>query len=389
MAEISRVALFGKLNSLAYKAIEAATVFCKLRGNPYVELVHWFHQILQLPDSDLHQIVRQSGIDPGAPGQGPDRRARPPAARLDLDHRPVLPCRGSGGARLGLRQPDVRREPGAHRLPGDRHPQDAEPAPCPHRAVGGIRQAQGRGAHRASSPRSWPPRPRTACPPAMASAPTQWAQRARRGPRRARPAARWRRARWAARRPCSSSPWTSPRRRASGTHRPHRRPRRGDPPGGRHPDAPPPEQPDPDRRGRRRQDRGGGGLRAAHRRRRRAAGAEGRRAARARHRPAAGRREHEGRVREPPAPGDRRGAGLAAPDHPVHRRGPHADRRGRRGRHRRRRQPAQAGPGARQPAHHRGHHLGRVQEAHREGPGADPALPGGAGGRARARPRRS
>ena len=38
MSEISRVALFGKLNSLGYKAIEGATVFCKLRGNPYVEL---------------------------------------------------------------------------------------------------------------------------------------------------------------------------------------------------------------------------------------------------------------------------------------------------------------------------------------------------------------
>ena len=48
MAEISRVALFGKLNSVGYKAIESATVFCKLRGNPYVELVHWLHQILQL-----------------------------------------------------------------------------------------------------------------------------------------------------------------------------------------------------------------------------------------------------------------------------------------------------------------------------------------------------
>ena len=47
MSEINRVALFGKLNSLAYKAIEGATVFCKLRGNPYVELVHWVHQILQ------------------------------------------------------------------------------------------------------------------------------------------------------------------------------------------------------------------------------------------------------------------------------------------------------------------------------------------------------
>ena len=38
MAEISRTALFGKLNPLAYKAIEGATVFCKFRGKPYVEL---------------------------------------------------------------------------------------------------------------------------------------------------------------------------------------------------------------------------------------------------------------------------------------------------------------------------------------------------------------
>jgi type VI secretion system protein VasG len=64
MSDISRVALFGKLNSLAYKAIESATVFCKLRGNPYVELVHWLHQILQLQSSDLHLIVRAFGLDP-------------------------------------------------------------------------------------------------------------------------------------------------------------------------------------------------------------------------------------------------------------------------------------------------------------------------------------
>jgi len=64
MSEISRVALFGKLNSLAYRAIESATVFCKMRGNPYVELVHWFHQVLQLQDSDLHHIVKQFNIDP-------------------------------------------------------------------------------------------------------------------------------------------------------------------------------------------------------------------------------------------------------------------------------------------------------------------------------------
>ena len=64
MSEISRSALFGKLNPLAYKAIEGATVFCKLRGNPYVELQHWFAQILQQPDSDLHRIVKHYGLDP-------------------------------------------------------------------------------------------------------------------------------------------------------------------------------------------------------------------------------------------------------------------------------------------------------------------------------------
>jgi type VI secretion system protein VasG len=64
VTEISRVALFGKLNPIGYKAIESATVFCKLRGNPYVELVHWIHQILQLPDSDLHRIVKQFSLEP-------------------------------------------------------------------------------------------------------------------------------------------------------------------------------------------------------------------------------------------------------------------------------------------------------------------------------------
>ncbi len=64
MAEISRAALFGKLNQVGYKAIEAATVFCKMQGNPNVELVHWIHQILQLQDSDLHRIIRQFNIEP-------------------------------------------------------------------------------------------------------------------------------------------------------------------------------------------------------------------------------------------------------------------------------------------------------------------------------------
>lgn len=63
MSEISRTALFGKLNSLAYKAIEGATVFCKMRGNPYVELEHWFAQLLQSQDSDLHRAIQHYGLD--------------------------------------------------------------------------------------------------------------------------------------------------------------------------------------------------------------------------------------------------------------------------------------------------------------------------------------
>ena len=66
MAEISRTALFGKLNPLAYKAIEGATVLCKMRGNPYVELQHWLQQILNTQDSDLHRIVKHYELDASA-----------------------------------------------------------------------------------------------------------------------------------------------------------------------------------------------------------------------------------------------------------------------------------------------------------------------------------
>lgn len=65
MSEISRIALFGKLNKLGYQAVESATVFCKMRGNPYVEIVHWMHQIFQGQDSDLHRIAQHYDLDPG------------------------------------------------------------------------------------------------------------------------------------------------------------------------------------------------------------------------------------------------------------------------------------------------------------------------------------
>ncbi len=63
MAEIRNAALFGKLNTIAYKALEGATVFCKMRGNPQVELLHWIVQLVQQPDTDLMRIVKHFGID--------------------------------------------------------------------------------------------------------------------------------------------------------------------------------------------------------------------------------------------------------------------------------------------------------------------------------------
>src|SRR6478736_9545580 len=63
MAEIKRSILFGKLNPIAYKAVESATIFCKMRGNPYVELVHWLNQIFQLADSDLHKVIQHFGLN--------------------------------------------------------------------------------------------------------------------------------------------------------------------------------------------------------------------------------------------------------------------------------------------------------------------------------------
>jgi type VI secretion system protein VasG len=59
----SRQILFGKLDTTLFKAIESATVFCKLRGNPYVELVHWLNQLHQLPDGDWQRILHHFQID--------------------------------------------------------------------------------------------------------------------------------------------------------------------------------------------------------------------------------------------------------------------------------------------------------------------------------------
>src|SRR5450432_777160 len=64
MSDIRRANLFGKLNPIAFKAVESATVFCKMRGNPYVELVHWLQQIVQTRDSDFARLTNHFGLEP-------------------------------------------------------------------------------------------------------------------------------------------------------------------------------------------------------------------------------------------------------------------------------------------------------------------------------------
>lgn len=64
MTEISRKSLFARLNKLAFQSIESATVLCKLRGNPFVEIAHWASHLIELEDSDWHRIVRAYELDP-------------------------------------------------------------------------------------------------------------------------------------------------------------------------------------------------------------------------------------------------------------------------------------------------------------------------------------
>ncbi len=65
MTEISRGALFGRLGPSALKAIETATGFCKMRGNPYVELVHWLHTLNADANGDVAAIKTAFALDDG------------------------------------------------------------------------------------------------------------------------------------------------------------------------------------------------------------------------------------------------------------------------------------------------------------------------------------
>jgi type VI secretion system protein VasG len=63
MSKLKRIQLFSKLDNKAYKAIESATILCKTRGNPYIELTHWVNQILLSERSDWHGALRFFALD--------------------------------------------------------------------------------------------------------------------------------------------------------------------------------------------------------------------------------------------------------------------------------------------------------------------------------------
>lgn len=63
MTEINRSVLFGKLNPTAYKALENAYTFSRLRENSYVELVHWLHTLLQTEQTDVFALIKRFGLN--------------------------------------------------------------------------------------------------------------------------------------------------------------------------------------------------------------------------------------------------------------------------------------------------------------------------------------
>src|SRR5262245_22498464 len=264
MAEISRATLFGKLNPLMFKAAEGAVTFCKLRGNPHVELVHWLFQIVNLPDSDLHRILRHFEID---------------TARLVRDFQNMLERLPRGASAIedfAEHLPDSVKEGWMYAtlLFGETQVRSG------YLLVGLLKTTRLRDVlYRIS---------REFEKVKVETLTEDFARIVKGSPEDAQTASDG----FAAGTPGEASNAIPPAAmgkqealkrfasdltaRAGGPARSGHEPRRGDPPGHRHPDAAAPEQPDPHRRGRGGEDRGRRGLRAADRQGRRAALAQGR-----------------------------------------------------------------------------------------------------------------
>jgi type VI secretion system protein VasG len=60
-----RKELISKLDPICLRAFKAAADAAKLRGNPYVELVHWIEQLTLVDRSDFQLVLADAGVDLG------------------------------------------------------------------------------------------------------------------------------------------------------------------------------------------------------------------------------------------------------------------------------------------------------------------------------------
>ena len=65
MSGMKRSDVLKKLNAPGRRALENAMKSAKLRGNPYVELIHWIEQLALLENGDVAKIVQHFGMDAG------------------------------------------------------------------------------------------------------------------------------------------------------------------------------------------------------------------------------------------------------------------------------------------------------------------------------------
>ncbi len=63
MTTIKRTDLLSRLAGPARKAVETAMKSAKLRGNPYVEFVHWVEQLALIDNGDVQRIAHHYGVD--------------------------------------------------------------------------------------------------------------------------------------------------------------------------------------------------------------------------------------------------------------------------------------------------------------------------------------
>ena len=253
-----RKELVGKLDPTCQRAFKAAADAAKLRGNPYVELAHWIEQLVLSERSDVQLILAEAGAEAGRLAgdmtRALDKLPRGATAIEEFsDHIfhaiqeawSLAPC--SSAPRRCAAATSC--SPASRRLPSRGARLQSQ-----RRVRQGGRRRHGRPVRRGRLPPRW-----------RAAAGGTGRGRSR----DAAPAATRRSRRYA-----TDLTAARPRRQ----DRPRRRPRPGDPPDHRRPDAAAAEQPDPHRRGGRRQDGGGRRLRAADRAGRRAAAAAERRA---------------------------------------------------------------------------------------------------------------